>query len=54
MKYALLRLSYAVGVTVPDNNRSPGRCIRCEAMTRSYVGVKSERGSVLCKHCSKA
>jgi len=36
------------------SNRSPGRCIRCQAMTRSYVGEKSPRGSVLCKHCAKA
>jgi len=36
------------------SNRSPGRCIRCEATTRSYVGIRSVEGRVLCKHCSKA
>jgi len=36
------------------SNRTPGRCIRCESMTRSYIGIRSPEGSVLCKHCSKA
>jgi formylmethanofuran dehydrogenase subunit E len=36
-----------------NSNRSLGRCIRCEAMTRSYIGVKV-RGKVLCKHCAGA
>jgi len=34
------------------NNRGGGRCIRCEAWTRSYVGVRVD-GKVLCKHCAK-
>jgi len=36
------------------SNRSPGRCIRCESMTRSYIGEKNLHGWVMCKHCSKA
>jgi len=36
------------------SNRSPARCIRCEAMTRSYIGEKNLHGWVMCKHCSKA
>jgi len=36
------------------SNRSPGRCIRCESMTRSYIGEKDLNGWVMCKHCSKA
>jgi len=39
---------------MPDNNKAGGYCIRCEAWTKSYVGVRSSKGSVLCKHCSKA
>lgn len=46
--------SDATGWTVTCNNRSLGRCIRCEAMTRSYVGIKTVEGRVLCKHCSKS
>ena len=38
---------------IMHSNRSPGRCIRCEAITRSYIGVKV-KGKVLCKHCAGA
>jgi len=39
---------------MPQNNKAGGICIRCEAWTKSYIGVRSLNGSVLCKHCSKA
>jgi len=39
---------------MPDNNRTGGICIRCEAWTKSYIGNRSLNGYVLCKHCSKA
>jgi len=39
---------------MPDNNKAGGICIRCEAWTKSYIGVRTLNGSVLCKHCSKA
>jgi len=41
-----------------NSNRSIGRCIRCNANTRSYIGkkvtVRGQVGSVLCKHCARA
>jgi len=41
-----------------NSNRSIGRCIRCNANTRSYIGkkvtVRGQVGSVLCKHCAGA
>jgi len=41
-------------VYMPDNNKAGGICIRCETWTKSYIGVRTVDGSVLCKHCSKA
>jgi len=37
-----------------NSNKSLARCIRCESMTRSYMGEKDLHGWVMCKHCSKA
>jgi len=49
----IMAKSGAIGWTVTCNNRGGGYCIRCEAWTRSYVGIRSVDGRVLCKHCSK-
>jgi hypothetical protein len=37
-----------------NSNRTLARCIRCESMTRSYIGERNLHGWVMCKHCSKA
>jgi len=38
---------------MPQNNKAGGYCIRCEAWTKSYIGIRVN-GRVLCKHCAKA